>query len=180
MTAVCNYGGVVNPPNEALPRQPTASSLCHPTGVAVDPATGDLFVADTYNGRVLRFPAPFTAAASLEAADLVLGQAGFTGISNPQASQSVMVSPYGLVFDPARGLLVSDETANRVLLFSLTSPTNGESASAVIGQSDFSSTGNSVLSAPHHIAEDTIAEVYVADSGHNADPDFHHSFGHLH
>jgi uncharacterized protein (TIGR03437 family) len=169
MTGVCNYNGVANPPTEtnAPARQPTQSSLCYPVGLAVDPATGNLFVADTYNGRVLRFPAPFTAGTSNPPADLVLGQIGFTGISNPQASQSVMEAPYGLVFDPARGLLVSDATANRVLLFSMTNPTNGEPASTVFGQPNFTSTGTSVLYSPHHIAEDTIAEVYVADTGHN-------------
>jgi uncharacterized protein (TIGR03437 family) len=166
-TAVCNYAGVANPSTESLPRQPTQSSLCYPTGLAVDPATGNLFVADSFNGRVLRFPAPFAAANSSQQANLVLGQTGFTGISNPQASQSIMIFPYGLVFDPARGLLVSDEEANRVLLFPMTSPTNGESASTVIGQPDFTSIGTSVLNSPHHIAEDSIAEVYVADSAHN-------------
>jgi uncharacterized protein (TIGR03437 family) len=77
-----------------------------------------------------------------------------------------MELPYGLVFDPQRGLLVSDEAANRVLLFSMTNPTNGEPAATVIGQPNFVGTSTSVLSAPHHIAEDTIGEVYVADSGH--------------
>ncbi len=167
-TAVCNYGGVTNPATEthAPARQPTQSSLCYPTGLAVDPGTGDLYVADSSNGRVLRFPAPFAAGTSNPQANLVLGQSGFTGISNPTASQSVMEFPYGLVFDPARGLLVSDEAANRVLLFSMTNPTNGEPASTVIGQPNFVGTSNSVLSQPHHIAEDTIGEVYVADSGH--------------
>ena len=174
-TSVCNFGGVANAPGtETLPRQPTASSLCYPTGLAVDPGTGpsgaatqgDLFVADSANGRVLRFPAPFAPNAKLHA-DLVLGQSGFTGISNPQASQSVLAFPYGLVFDPQRGLLVSDESANRVLLFSIANPANGESASTVIGQPNFTSTGNSVLNSPHHIAEDTVGEVYVADTGHN-------------
>lgn len=165
-TAVCNYGGVANPPNEPLPRQPTQSSLCYPTGLAVD-SSGNLYVADSENGRVLRFPAPFAAQNSSHKADLVLGQSEFTGISNPQASQSVMMFPYGLVFDAARGLLVSDTYANRVLVFSVNNATNGEPAAKVIGQSNFVSTSNSNLSQPHHIAEDTIGQVYVADSGHN-------------
>jgi len=165
-TSVCNYGGVANPPVEPLPRQPTQSSLCYPTGLAVDP-DGNLFVADSANGRVLRFPAPFASQNSAQKADLVLGQMDFTGISNPQASDSVMVFPYGLVYDAARGLLVSDESANRVLLFPIGSPTNGESATKVMGQPDFTSTSNKVLSRPHHIGEDTIGQVYVADSGHN-------------
>jgi|HubBroStandDraft_1064217.scaffolds.fasta_scaffold06493_2 uncharacterized protein (TIGR03437 family) len=173
-TALCNFGGVANTPGtEPLPRQPTNASLCYPTGLAVDNGTGpsgaatqgDLFVADSENGRVLRFPAPFAPNATLQA-DLVLGQTGFTGISNPQASQSVMEFPYGLVFDPGRGLLVSDEAANRVLLFSLANPTSGESASTVFGQPNFVGTTNAVLKNPHHIAEDSIGELYVADSGH--------------
>ncbi len=164
-TAVCNFGGVVNPPGETLPLQPTQSSMCYPTGLAVDPSSGDLYVADSGNGRVLRFPAPFNPANSSLKADLVLGQSAFTGISNPQASQSVMVSPYGLWFDPARGLMVSDVTANRVLIFPIDNATNGEAASAVIGQANYTATSPSLLNAPHHIAEDSIGQLYVADTG---------------
>lgn len=164
-TAVCNFGGVSNAPGARTPQQPTQSSLCYPTGLAVDPASGDLFVADSNNGRVLRFPAPFKN--SSQEANLVLGQSAFTGISNPQASQSVMVFPYGLVFDPGLGLFVSDASANRVLVFPMGSPTNGEAATKVIGQSNFTATANTTLSAPHHIAEDSINEIYVADTGHN-------------
>jgi uncharacterized protein (TIGR03437 family) len=164
-TAVCNFGGVTNSATEALPRQPTQSSLCYPTGVAVD-SSGNLYVADSDNGRVLRFPAPFNASNSSQQANLVLGQSGFTGISNPQASQSVMEVPYGLVVT-ASGLLVSDLSANRVLLFPLQSASNGEAATKVIGQTNFTATAVSALSSPHHIAVDTINELYVADTGHN-------------
>jgi len=166
-TAVCNFGGVTNPPTEQLPRQPTQSSLCYPTGLAVDPKSGDLYVADSDNGRVLRFPAPFLAQNSSQQANLVLGQTGFTGISNPQASQSVMSVPYGLVFDSQRGLMVSDLSANRVLIFPIDSPANGEPASKVIGQTSFTATVNTTLNSPRHIAEDTINQLYVADAGHN-------------
>ena len=164
-TAVCNYNGAANPPSEPLARQPTAATLCYPTGLAVDPGTGNLFVADTYNGRVLRFPAPFAAPTSMESADLVLGQTGFTGVSNTQASASVMLSPYGLLFDPQRGLLVSDPLANRVLLFPMISPLSGEQASAVFGQANFSGTTDYVLNSPRHIAEDSVGRLYVADWG---------------
>ncbi|HTQ54504.1 MAG TPA: hypothetical protein VMI94_08600 [Bryobacteraceae bacterium] len=164
-TAVCNFGGVYN--STTLGSQPTQSSLCYPTGLAVDPGTGDLFVADTRNGRVLRFPAPFDPANSSQQADLVLGQEAFTGVSNPQASQSVTVSPYGLVLDPNSGLFVSDLSANRVLLFPLNDATNGEPATKVIGQSSFTATAATVLSSPHHIALDTINQLYIADTNHN-------------
>ena len=164
-TAVCNFGGVYNSTTQVS--QPTATSLCYPSGLAVDPATGDLFVADTGNGRVLRFPAPFDPSNSSQTANLVLGQAAFTGVSNPQASASVMVNPYGLVFNPSDGLFVSDITANRVLLFPIANATDGESATKVIGQNSFTATSASVLNSPHHIAEDTINQLYVADTGNN-------------
>ncbi len=173
-TGVRNFGGAANPAGATLPPQPTQSSLYYPTGLAVDPATGDLYVADSGNGRVLRFPAPFDPANSSQQANLVLGQNAFTGASNPQASQSVTVFPYGLVFDPNWGLFVSDGCSpftlacgNRVLLFPIANATNGEQAAKVMGQTSFSATGNSVLLAPHHIAEDTINQIYVADYGHN-------------
>jgi DNA-binding beta-propeller fold protein YncE len=167
-SGVCNLGGVANPPTETLARQPTQDSLCYPTGLAVDPNTGDLYVADTSNGRVLRFPAPFDPANSSQRANLVLGQSGFTGIPNPQASQSVMLLPYGLDLDPNWGLFVSDFSANRVLLFPISSNTsNGEPASKVIGQASFDASDPGALYSPHHIAVDSVNQIYIADTGHN-------------
>jgi uncharacterized protein (TIGR03437 family) len=168
-TAVCNYEGVRVPMPAAgqLPQQPTQASLCYPTGLAVD-GSGNLYVADSLNGRVLAFPAPFkSGATAMEPANLVLGQSAFTGLLNPTVSQNFMSFPYGLVYDPNNGLLVSDRSYNRVLFFSKDNLTNGAPAEKVIGQADFSSTSSAVLSAPYHIGEDSNARVYVADSGHN-------------
>jgi uncharacterized protein (TIGR03437 family) len=171
-TAVCNYGGLRVTSSGQPSNQPTQSSLCYPTGLAVDPS-GNLYVADSLNGRVLRFPAPFQncpgSGCAGAQADLVLGQSGFTGVKNPQPSQTVMAFPYGLVYDATNGLLVSDRNANRVLLFSKDSLTNGAAAAKVIGQLDFTSiaSGSSTMTQPCHIAEDSNARVYVADSGNN-------------
>jgi uncharacterized protein (TIGR03437 family) len=168
-TAVCNYDGVrvPTPAVGQLAQQPTQSSLCYPTGLAVD-ASGNLYVADSQNGRVLEFPAPFkSGATALQQASLVLGQSAFTGLKNPAVSASLMNFPYGLVFDPNNGVLVSDRASNRVLLFSNNNLTNGAAAVKVIGQPDFSSTGTSTLSGPCHIGEDSNARIYVADAGHN-------------
>jgi hypothetical protein len=63
-TALCNYPtGKIN--------QPTQSSLCGPMGLQLDSA-GNLYVADFGNGRVLRFPTPFSHQGNQQA-DLVLG-----------------------------------------------------------------------------------------------------------
>ena len=74
-TSLCNYPS-------GNPNQPTQSSLCLPAGLAVD-TSGNLYVADRGNGRVLRFPAPFAFQGQLEQADLVLGQTSFTNAGSP-------------------------------------------------------------------------------------------------
>ena len=169
-TALCNY-----PSGDSS--KPTQSSLCGPIGLAVDPQ-GNLYVADSGNGRVLRFPAPFSyTGAGPEPADLVIGQQSFTTqVLDPTAS--TMRSPYGVAFTGTSGLLVSDLSFNRVLYFKFTgnntfnpATDNGLAATKVYGQTDFfgTSKGNASnqLSAPHHIAADTSGRLYVADTGNN-------------
>ncbi|MGA2716047.1 MAG: hypothetical protein ABSG41_23350 [Bryobacteraceae bacterium] len=149
-----------------------SSGLLEPTGLVVD-SSGNLYVADTGNGRVLRFPAPFTnyKPGTPEPADLVLGQSGFTTTKVPDPTQRTMAAPYGLAFANAGGLLVSDAVLNRVLYFQ--GPpmyfSSGMPATLVLGQPDFNSSGSGSgagqLSSPRHIAVDTDDRLYVADGG---------------
>jgi uncharacterized protein (TIGR03437 family) len=152
----------------------TASSLRLPTGLIVD-SKGDLWVADTGNGRVLRFPAPFARQNQPQVADVVIGQRNFTSkITDP--SRSTLSQPYGLAMTQA-GLLVSDIAHNRVLLFefggnnSFSATDNGKAAAKVFGQPDFltisSGNGQDKMSSPHHIGADNEGRLYVADSGNN-------------
>jgi uncharacterized protein (TIGR03437 family) len=171
-TALCNSpvfpgGGmpVQNPPPGQLDNQPSAATLCYPTGLAVD-SSGNLYVADTLNGRVLRFPKPFASGmTNSEPADLVLGQSSFTGLRNPTVNQFFMGLPYGLAWDPANGLVVSDLKYNRVLLFAKDNLTNGAGALKVIGQLNFTASSPSTLNQPNHVAVDSQSRVYVADIG---------------
>jgi uncharacterized protein (TIGR03437 family) len=151
------------------PDLPTATGLLRPVGLAVDDS-GNLWVADSGNGRVLRFPAPFSVAAgSSQAADLVLGQSNFTQ-KNQSASSQTMNTPYGLALYPDGHMAVSDPALHRVLVFKKPF-TNGEAAFTVVGQSSFatSTISNSLagLNTPRHVATDTSGRLYVADSGNN-------------
>ena len=179
-TSLVNYPtGNANTPNK--------SGLNRPVGLLVD-AQGNLYVADSLNGRVLRYPAPFSyTGPAPEPADLVLGQQNFNA-TIPDLTANNMGVPYGLAFSPScntpsqacaspNGLLVSDEYYNRVLYIPTTNGTftagtdNGKAATTVFGQTGFNAkdAGNSLtqMSGPHHISSDTSGLVYVADTGNN-------------
>ena len=132
--AVINY-----PTND--PTRPSAQTLLFPTGVAVD-ASGNLYVADSGNGRVLRFPAPFNQPQPnvFESADLVLGQSDFNAQITDPTDQDHAKLPYGLAFTSDGGILaVSDVGLNRVLYFdgSQGGFSSGQPATLVLGQPDF-------------------------------------------
>ena len=171
-TAMCNA-----PTGDA--NQPKNNSLCYPRGVLTD-SKGNLYVADTGNGRVLRFPAPFAnwpTVPTQEAADLVLGQPNFVTV-NKDPNRTSMRAPYGMAFSGTNGMLVSDAGDNRVLYYPFTAngtfvagTDNGKSATKVFGQADFvtisSGSATNKMSAPHHIACDTSGQIYVTDTGNN-------------
>jgi uncharacterized protein (TIGR03437 family) len=166
---------VVNYPsgNKATP---SASSLNLPTSLAVDSA-GNLYVTDTGNSRVLRFPAPYASGTtSLESADLVLGQSTFTSYIT-DATNSTLNSPVGLALTAGAAnasvtnsgfLAVADYLQNRVLLFSKPF-VSGMSASIVLGQPNLTGSASSGaatgLNSPRGVAADPEDHILVADAG---------------
>jgi uncharacterized protein (TIGR03437 family) len=155
------------------PTQPNANGLYLPIGLAVD-TSGNLYVADRGNGRVVRFAAPFANTTPLPTANLVLGQFSLTGPTITDASANTMSAPTGLAFAHQNGLLVSDQVHNRVLYFAGTSVTftSGMAASNVFGQPNFTSTLTAASAAnpgnrfhnPRGIATDADDQLYVADT----------------
>jgi uncharacterized protein (TIGR03437 family) len=153
------------------PTKPNASGLYFPIGLTLD-SSGNLYVADNGNSRVVRFPTPFANPTTLPAADLVLGQFSLTGPTITDASANTMSAPYGLAFAHQNGLLVSDAVHNRVLYFPGTSATftSGMAATKVFGQPNFTSTVSSTtisnrFNSSRGIATDADDQLYVADSG---------------
>ena len=149
---------------------PNNTGLLRPVGVAVD-AAGNLYVADSGNGRVLRFPVPFSQAPNVvQQANMVLGQSSFSA-ANPDPDQRTLHTPYGLALFTDGSVAVSDFFQNRVLIFTRPAGgdfSNGQSASSVLGQKDYFSTGTGTSTAtfnsPHHIATDTSDFLYVTDT----------------
>lgn len=153
----------------------TNSGLFRPSGLAVD-ASGNLYVADSGNSRVLRFAKPFeqsVSAGDRQRANLVLGQLNFNQKLTDATAQN-MAYPFGLAFTVEGSLVVSDAVHSRILFFR--KPVNGDFASGqaaerVIGQPDFFTVGGSTaptrLNSPRGIALDTDDRLYVADAGNN-------------
>jgi sugar lactone lactonase YvrE/lysophospholipase L1-like esterase len=127
------------------PAATTASRFNGPNGVALDPISGKLFVADRGNHRVLRWSSA-AAMTNGAAAEAVLGQTDFvTGTSGLAANK--FNNPIGVHVDGAGRLWVADFSNNRVLRFDdASNKANGASADAVLGQPDFA-TGSSATSA---------------------------------
>ena len=117
----------------------SASSLDLPNAVIVD-NSGNVWVADSGNNRVLEYLAPIT---SGMAASVVLGQPDFTSNSINQggtAGATTLSSPAGLQLTEANHLLVGDRGNSRSLIYASPYSTN-MAATTVLGQADF--TGSS-------------------------------------
>jgi len=97
-----------------------SKGLNNPRGLALD-KDGNLYVADDYNQRVLRFKRstgaalPFT---NFQAADVVIGQSGSFTSATIGNGASQFNFPKGIAFDASQNLLVADFYNNRVQKFS--------------------------------------------------------------
>ena len=110
----------------------TSTGLNTPNGLAFD-SSGDLWVSDSSNNRVLEYKAP---SPQHEAASLVIGQSSFTSGALIAASATSLDSPYGLALDSSGNLWVADLQNGRVLEYTAPFSTH-EAASLVIGEPSF-------------------------------------------
>ena len=158
-SAVANNGGL------------SASSLQAPTDIVVDQATGDLWVSDYQNNRVLRFAAAHALATNQPPATQVLGQPNFTS-NGAATTQNGMSQPHGLSLEASGRLWLADFGNNRVLRFdNAASLGNGANASGVLGQPNFTANAPSVsqsgVNSPISLTVDAAGNLYVADFGAN-------------
>src|SRR5208282_1385113 len=158
---------------------PSAGSLCVPDGVAVD-ASGNLYVADYSNNRVLEYNTPFAGCGSFPCvggpANRVFGQGGssHTNTCNKSGvSASSLCGPFGVALDTHGNLYVSDSRNSRVLEYN--TPLTNNTADQVFGQfGSFTSGGcnnggvsASSLCEPYGVAVDAGGNVYIADYNDN-------------
>lgn len=103
--------------NVAAP-SPLATTLNHPTGVFARGA--QVWVADDFNNRALRFDNPIVSTASPPAAAAVVGQSTFTGKLPGLSAQRIAPADGHLFVDAANQLWLADRPNNRVLRFPTT------------------------------------------------------------
>jgi len=149
-------------------------------------AAGDVFVADTYNNRVIEYFTPLDSGplpgSGDTIGDLALGQAdlnhNMVNLGGPRA----IGNPVAVAVDQSGHLYVADSLNARLLGFNNVNKfVNGGAADVVIGQPDFYSyrpnngtavgdvkgVGSDSLNAPCALAADLAGNVYVSDCGNN-------------
>ena len=159
---------------------PTAGTLAFPTAAVVD-SSGNLYVADTGNSRVLVFLNPLgLGQADGFLANIVIGQNGsfttgqdgdFTSAGCPTTpSATILCVPNGLALDTSGNLYVVDAGYDRVLEFS--TPSSSPTLVKVFGQPDAttlnacSSADPTAICAPDGgIAVDASGKLYVDGAG---------------
>jgi DNA-binding beta-propeller fold protein YncE len=131
---------------------PTSQSLSFSLGVesipgwlAYDPVNTRLFVSDTTNNRIMVFNVPTGTNLTGEAASYELGQPAATAFTTAAAvlSQSGLSTPMGISYDAnSSRLFVADFDNERVMVFTVGPGViaNGENASFVLGQTNFTGT----------------------------------------
>jgi hypothetical protein len=161
----------------------SASSLCGPKAVAAD-ASGNIYIADTNNNRVLEFNE--TNPPSNVTANVVFGQGGSTTTNGCNqggvVSANSLCGPAQMAFDAAENLYIADAGNARTLEFNTplaasATPGSGDTtADRVFGQADNMTShacnfaGSPVASTecgPSGIALDTAGDLFVVDAGND-------------
>lgn len=143
----------------------TQSLIQSPQGLVYDNDTGILFLGDYLNGRVLLFDT--NSIDDGEPAVNVLGQATFTAGGGGFTSRSGFIAPRGLYLDAfSKKLVLTDNSADRVMIFSLPNITMSALVPLTVGVPYNSSVSVSGGTAPYtcSIADGSLPDGLVLNA----------------
>jgi DNA-binding beta-propeller fold protein YncE len=165
ISSSCNNGGIAN------------NTLCEPYGLYFDDNTGNLYVDDTQNSRVMIYNLAGGITNDM-AASFELGQTDFSGDNcnqNASPTASTLCYPFGgMAMDQAGSqLFVMDSENDRILVYNTSSLSNDEAAEGVIGQPDFTTVNwgtsqTQIAIGDPQISYDSVNhQLYVPDDDNN-------------
>jgi DNA-binding beta-propeller fold protein YncE len=147
---------------------PAADTLCGPKGLAIDPPSGNLWVAEDDNSRVLEYNDPLHSGSTDISANLVYGEPNFSTVACNVGANGVC-HPDHVALGRFGQLIISDGDNNRLLV--VNKPLSNTTANAVIGQPNFTSntptTAASGLAGPKGIKVDRSGNLYSTDEDNN-------------
>jgi DNA-binding beta-propeller fold protein YncE len=161
------------------------NQMLYPWGLVYDPATSNLFVADSYNNRVLEFTVTPNFTNGMNAADEVgvVNDSNGSAVFGPSVNQGAQLpsdlglqQPAGVAIDTVNHrLFVADQYNNRVVVYALNSSNSISSRimTNVLGQPNLSSNLSSLgsqngMSSPYGLAYDPVGnQLFVSDKGNN-------------
>ncbi|PYV69869.1 MAG: hypothetical protein DMG96_32980 [Acidobacteria bacterium] len=147
---------------------PAADTLCGPKGLTIDPSSGNLWVAEDDNSRVLEYNDPLHSGSADIRANLVYGEPDFSTVACNVGANGVC-HPDRVALGRFSQLIISDSDNNRLLV--VNKPLSNTTASAVIGQPNFTSdtptTTPSGLAGPKGIKVDSSGNLYSTDEDNN-------------
>ncbi len=145
----------------------TQSGMEEPSGVAVDPVSGKVFVSVSAQNRILRF-ANSSALANGADAEAVIGQTSYS-VDSTGTTATTLDQPYGIDMDDEGRLWVCDYGNNRVLMYEDAANLSefGASADLVLGQPDFVTktavVSQTKMSGPTGLHIDDAGNLWVAE-----------------
>ena len=154
-------------PNNA----PNNSGFLETRYTVVDSVNHRLFASDRY--RVFVYNLNSSNQLVDYAADYVLGKSDFREYYVAGVASNNLLGPTGLAYDSVENrLFVADQDNNRVLVFNLSTITNGMSASFVLGQTNFTSSAAATtqigMSSPEGLVYDSVGNrLFVGDKNNN-------------
>jgi uncharacterized protein (TIGR03437 family) len=141
---------------------PAASAqLNNPNGIAVD-ASGNLFIADTFNDRIRK-----VSTGGIITTVAGIGAIGYSGDGGP-AKSAQLYNPYGVAVDGSGNFFIADALNNRIREVSTSAIITTVAGDGTFGYSgDGGAATNAQLTDPFSIAVDGLANFFITDVGNN-------------
>jgi sugar lactone lactonase YvrE len=143
----------------------TAASIDSPNGVALD-AAGNLYIADTHNGRVREVSAATGVIRTIAGTGVVAGNVQAFGGDNGAATAAGLALPRGLTMDAAGNLYFADSANHRIRRISTTgviTTVAGQGSEGFAGDSGAAVTAS--LDSPQSVAVSPAGQLTLADTG---------------